>query len=98
MQVGFKIVPVTLLAANDQIVGQIFLQSFSQVFGHKFKMMQSFVLNTTLGVATIVDGEAVATAAVRLWSRQMLLLRDVIHPHLVSTIFEAISTHRTGPW
>ena len=62
---GFKIVPVTLLAANDQIVEQIFLQSFSQVFGHKFKMMQSFVLNTTLGVAAIVAGEAIPTPAVR---------------------------------
>ena len=65
MQVGLKIVPITLLAANDQIVEQIFLQSLSQVFGHKFKMMQSFVLNTTLGVAAIVAREAIPTPAVR---------------------------------
>ena len=39
MQVGFEIVPVTLLAAEDQIVEQIFLQSLSQVLSDEFKMM-----------------------------------------------------------
>src|SRR5438874_7215030 len=95
MQVGFKVVPVTLLAAEDQIIKQIFLQSLSQVLGHKFKMMESFILHATLGVATIITSETVATAAARQRTKQALLLFHFIQSQIEDASFVAIQQHDT---
>ena len=63
MEVCLELVPVDVLASDDQIVEAAFFLSLSQIFGHILEMMQYFFIHAAFGVAGIVSSKAVPAAA-----------------------------------
>src|SRR5579864_708795 len=62
MQLGFEFVPTGLVAADNQLLIEAFLESRAQVLGYAFEVMQGFVVDAALGMAAVVSGITVAAA------------------------------------
>src|SRR5207249_2085013 len=82
-KVGFELMPVTLLASDDdESFKTSLLHDLFQVLANILKMMHHFVMNAALGVAGIVPPEAVTTAASRLRVEQRLVFDQFLQPQL----------------
>ena len=65
MQMGFKLRPVAVMAANDQFFPQTFFQFFFEPLGHSFEVVHGFIGCPPLGVPAIITAETVAASAPR---------------------------------
>src|SRR6476661_332093 len=63
MEVCLKLVPIYVLASDDQIVEAAFFLALSQVFGYILVVMQYFFIHAAFGVASVVSSEAIPAAA-----------------------------------
>ena len=59
----FDLVPIDVLAADDQIVESSRLLPLSQILGNIFVVALNFIVDTAFGVAGIVTRETVSATA-----------------------------------
>ena len=63
MEMRFELVPIDVLAADDQIVESSRFLPLSQILGNIFVVALNFIVDTAFGVAGIVTRETVSATA-----------------------------------
>jgi len=63
MEMRLELMPIDVLASDDEIVEGSFFLSQSQVFSHVLIVVQDFIVHATLGVTGVISGKPVTTAA-----------------------------------
>src|ERR1700674_2964692 len=94
MELGFELVPTGVMAADNQLLIQPLFESRTQVLGHALKVVQGFVVDAALGMASVVSGVTIAAALTsRGRAEHPFTLFQFIQPEIEEASLLAIHQH-----